>query len=310
MGNTLEGSLPNKATLSLLHTTIWHIQGANGARAVVCSRFHSGKGEKVLIVNGTRFRKVVDLLDTSAIPFEWGGSQCEVVMTSRHQPPSLTSFLSQCYPNHSLPKTLLSFILSSLTTYLVMVQSSYPPPDTSFPRFQFQVVNFPGLTHMLLHVDGVKVPDIMAGGAFNDASHTSIQVSIPSTSTSKDVDDIRAPSSGANSHSSRAAGTVCYVIEASFEGHSCQAPVFRRFSDFDKLHCLVWSAYRGHHLAANLPALPAKTLKRTCAVDFIEQRRRELELYLKRLVKIPHAFENPDVLDFLQLRQMCSYADL
>jgi PX domain len=63
--------------------------------------------------------------------------------------------------------------------------------------------------------------------------------------------------------------------------------------------------HTGHHLYSNLPALPHKSSKLLTdhfTAEFIEQRRLELEVYLQKLAVVPHVAENPDFLDFLDLR--------
>lgn len=80
--------------------------------------------------------------------------------------------------------------------------------------------------------------------------------------------------------------------------------VFRRYRDFDKLDRLVRSAFAGSHLLNSLPNLPIKILNPfTDQSDpaFIDNRRQELEVYLKRLIRMPKASNNPDLLRFFSL---------
>jgi PX domain len=63
--------------------------------------------------------------------------------------------------------------------------------------------------------------------------------------------------------------------------------------------------YTGHHLYSNLPALPHKSSKLLTdhfTAEFIEERRADLEVYLQKLAVVPHVAENPDFLDFLDLK--------
>ena len=87
-------------------------------------------------------------------------------------------------------------------------------------------------------------------------------------------------------------------------GREGEVVVFRRYRDFDRLDRLVRSAFAGSHLLNSLPCLPVKILNPfTDQSDpvFIDGRRQELEVYLKRLIQMPKASSNPDLLRFFSL---------
>jgi len=87
-------------------------------------------------------------------------------------------------------------------------------------------------------------------------------------------------------------------------GREREVVVLRRYRDFDKLDRLVRSAFAGSHLLNSLPCLPIKILNPfTDQSDpiFIDARRQELEMYLKRLIQMPKASSNPDLLRFFSL---------
>jgi len=87
-------------------------------------------------------------------------------------------------------------------------------------------------------------------------------------------------------------------------GKEGEVVVFRRYRDFDKLDRLVRSAFAGSHLLSSLPSLPIKVLNPFADQSdplFIEHRRQELEVYLQRLIRMPKASHNPDLLRFFSL---------
>jgi len=96
-------------------------------------------------------------------------------------------------------------------------------------------------------------------------------------------------------------GVVWYLIR----WPECNVHVHRRYRDFYALYQQVSSAFRGSHLYASLPEpppkemLPSSSSNRTPA--FLENRMRQLEIFLKRLNNYPgvRGGLNPDVQEFL-----------
>ncbi|KAG5190461.1 hypothetical protein JKP88DRAFT_352719 [Tribonema minus] len=117
-----------------------------------------------------------------------------------------------------------------------------------------------------------------------------------------------AASRGGGSASASDNRTVLYEVVSQLGGREFAA--LRRFAEFDELDALVRSAFKGkldvsHHLYANVPPLPRKRNKLLTdhyTLEFIEQRRCDLDAYLKCLVAIPHTSKNPDIIDFLGIR--------
>eukprot|EP00611_Tribonema_gayanum_P026774 TRINITY_DN645_c0_g1_i1.p4 TRINITY_DN645_c0_g1~~TRINITY_DN645_c0_g1_i1.p4 ORF type:complete len:134 (-),score=53.77 TRINITY_DN645_c0_g1_i1:536-937(-) len=112
-----------------------------------------------------------------------------------------------------------------------------------------------------------------------------------------------AASRGGGSASASDNRTVLYEVVSQLAGREFAA--LRRFAEFDELDALVRSAFKGHHLYANVPPLPRKRNKLLTdhyTLDFIEQRRCDLDAYLKCLVAIPHTSKNPDIIGFLGIR--------
>jgi len=79
--------------------------------------------------------------------------------------------------------------------------------------------------------------------------------------------------------------------------------IHRRYRDFFMLYSQVCSDYRASHLYTSVPELPGKELfsPDQLNAEFIEQRRVGLEVWLRRLVKLPGVTggRNPDVEEFL-----------
>eukprot|EP01047_Picozoa_sp_COSAG01_P099436 COSAG01_NODE_29452_length_637_cov_0.825279_1_plen_157_part_10 len=74
---------------------------------------------------------------------------------------------------------------------------------------------------------------------------------------------------------------------------------WKRYSDFDELYTLAYSAYFYHQLASNVPKPPGRTMRRRTDDEFIESRRAALEHFLQQLLRVPRMGHNPDVLLFL-----------
>lgn len=82
--------------------------------------------------------------------------------------------------------------------------------------------------------------------------------------------------------------------------------VHRRFKDFAELNSQVKQNLKGHHMRSSLPAFPEKTSKLLADhLDpfFIADRKAKLQIYLRRLIDIPHAAEMTCVKSFLGLME-------
>ena len=86
--------------------------------------------------------------------------------------------------------------------------------------------------------------------------------------------------------------------------------VTRRFNDFERLHTSV----RRLLPAEQLPELPSKALLRLgaskFAPDFVEQRRKGLELYLERLIAVVEPERSEALDDFLEYAENCASRDV
>lgn len=79
------------------------------------------------------------------------------------------------------------------------------------------------------------------------------------------------------------------------QGTVSQSSVIRRFNDFHWLHSELSGAYKG----VLIPPLPDKIYMRRFTQDFIDERRRWLEMFLNRLAKHSLLCHSPDVILFL-----------
>jgi len=84
--------------------------------------------------------------------------------------------------------------------------------------------------------------------------------------------------------------------------HKGQTEVFRkRFRDFATFDDYLRGGFDGHHLLQNLPKLPPKQFAlftNHFSKEFLEERRRALEVYVNKLCRIPKAVANPDFVAF------------
>jgi len=102
-----------------------------------------------------------------------------------------------------------------------------------------------------------------------------------------------------------------FRVEMTCDGRT---EVFRkRFRDFATFDTFIRGGYDGHHLLQNLPKLPPKQM--SLFVDhfsksFLEERRKQLEIYVNKLVKIPKVTSNPDFIAFLCKRKSPKQRDL
>ncbi|CAM9594734.1 unnamed protein product, partial [Discosporangium mesarthrocarpum] len=74
---------------------------------------------------------------------------------------------------------------------------------------------------------------------------------------------------------------------------------------FTPLGGQIRSAFKGHHLASSLPCLPPKSYKLLTdhfSPEFVENRRVQLEVYIRKLSMVPHVNTNPDFLEFVGIR--------
>jgi hypothetical protein len=104
-----------------------------------------------------------------------------------------------------------------------------------------------------------------------------IAVSVPATRTSEG----QAPA-------------TYYIVLVKF-GESNSWTVSKRFADFDVLHAAL------EKKTTQLPAMPAKTWFKSFDPDFVEQRRGELEVYLRALVASRVALNARELHDFFKM---------
>eukprot|EP00466_Bigelowiella_natans_P001832 jgi/Bigna1/78783/fgenesh1_pg.57_\ len=91
-----------------------------------------------------------------------------------------------------------------------------------------------------------------------------------------------------------------FRVEMTCEGET--HTFVKRFRDFVTFDAFLRGAYDGHHLLQNLPRLPPRhnpIFTNHFAKPFLEERRKQLETYVNKLVKVPKVVNNPDFLSFL-----------
>lgn len=86
-----------------------------------------------------------------------------------------------------------------------------------------------------------------------------------------------------------------HTMRTDEQGTVSQSSVIRRYSDFVWLHSELSAAYKG----VLIPPLPDKIFMRRFTQDFIDERRRWLEMFLNRLAGHPLLMRSPDAILFL-----------
>eukprot|EP00944_MAST-04C_sp_MAST-4C-sp1_P015258 g15258.t1 len=97
-------------------------------------------------------------------------------------------------------------------------------------------------------------------------------------------------------------GVVWYRIDTKIKSTGMEVAVHRRFSDFHFLYSSIAVYFKGSHLHNALPLPPPKGFKLfqdQTDPDFIENRRQQLENFLRRLVVVPRVAELQEVYDLL-----------
>ncbi|CAM9969232.1 unnamed protein product [Pylaiella littoralis] len=90
---------------------------------------------------------------------------------------------------------------------------------------------------------------------------------------------------------SRVSGVTWYEVHTTRKKDGKGTLVHRRFRDFCALQEQVESLMKGHHLRSSLPRFPGKKSKLWTNhgdLNFVEDRRRSLEQYVKTLLQLPH----------------------
>jgi len=80
----------------------------------------------------------------------------------------------------------------------------------------------------------------------------------------------------------------------------------KRYRDFATFDAYLRGGFDGHHLLQNLPHLPPKQvylLTDHFSKPFLSERRKQLEMYVNKLVKVPKVVTNPDFVAFFTKRQ-------
>jgi hypothetical protein len=100
-----------------------------------------------------------------------------------------------------------------------------------------------------------------------------------------------------------ALNVVYYEIETTFASGR-RARILARFREFDELNKSIRSDYRAQHkhLLENLPEFPSKAVLPWTdqnSAAFIAERKAALEAFLQKLITIPFASENKNLLEFL-----------
>jgi len=100
------------------------------------------------------------------------------------------------------------------------------------------------------------------------------------------------------------AGKSYYALVVASDGGEPRT-TRKRYSEFADLYAAVLAAYHGSHLRTSVPAPPAKVLNpfvNQLDPRFVDNRRVELNDFVKKLVQLPRALSNPAVLDFFDLQ--------
>jgi len=108
-------------------------------------------------------------------------------------------------------------------------------------------------------------------------------------------------------------GATFFAVDALTTPSKEITQTLKRYSDFEIFNEKMHYAYEENHsqLAKNLPDFPikrSKLLEDHDSKEFIESRRLLLQAYLHKLLKVPHANENPHFWKFLGLVDYAYYA--
>ena len=95
-----------------------------------------------------------------------------------------------------------------------------------------------------------------------------------------------------------------YPLHTERVSDNTSTTVHRRFREFVEIDETVRAALSGSHLQSSLPCFPPKQSKLlTDHTDrrFLEQRREQLQVYINRIIDVPHVLQVPSMLPFLGL---------
>mmetsp|Transcript_15512 Transcript_15512/g.19852 ORF Transcript_15512/g.19852 Transcript_15512/m.19852 type:complete len:395 (-) Transcript_15512:194-1378(-) len=123
-------------------------------------------------------------------------------------------------------------------------------------------------------INGEEVPESTAHVSDNSEERYTVNIKQAVTTKSESVNII-----------------AWYEIETVRPSDEVTTIVHRRFKDFTSLDAEIRAALKGNHLSSSLPRLPSKSVKLLTthsSPEFIEERRADLELYLRKLINMPH----------------------
>lgn len=97
------------------------------------------------------------------------------------------------------------------------------------------------------------------------------------------------------SNPQKAKGYITYTIKSTEKSTGSEATVQRRYNDF------LWllEVLQAEHPSCVIPPLPEKSLTNKYSVELLEQRTRELSIFIKKTVQHPLLVSNPTIRDFL-----------
>ena len=96
---------------------------------------------------------------------------------------------------------------------------------------------------------------------------------------------------------------VWFLLEVSRESDGRVNYVHRRFSDFFSIHEPIRSTYKGNTILSLVPSPPPRMIKffSHTSPDFVQRRKEELQVFVRKLVKVPRCATNRDFLGLLGL---------
>lgn len=97
------------------------------------------------------------------------------------------------------------------------------------------------------------------------------------------------------SNPQKAKGYITYTLKTTEKSTGLEATVQRRYNDF------LWllEVLQAEHPSCVIPPLPEKSLTNKYSVELLEQRTRELNIFIKKTVLHPLIVANPAIRDFL-----------
>jgi hypothetical protein len=97
---------------------------------------------------------------------------------------------------------------------------------------------------------------------------------------------------------------VFYTIRVNYLPSALSWTIDKRYSNFDDLNAELTSKF------ISIPPLPGKTFWRRTSTEFLEERRQQLEEFLKYIMARPEILASEEIRDFLRINDYVPAADL